>query len=134
MNEQASGWLTAVEGLPAVHARLKRVVIVQDDALAVIRREDTSNTFFYCDPPYLHATRVTTREYGSHEMSEDDHRQLLELLASIKGKFMLSGYRSELYDRYALVKDWRREDFPIANHASSAKAKRTMTECVWMNY
>ena len=29
MNEQCSAWLTAIEGLPAVHARLKRVLIFQ---------------------------------------------------------------------------------------------------------
>jgi DNA adenine methylase len=33
MNEQASAWLTAVEGLPAVHARLKRVAILNRPAL-----------------------------------------------------------------------------------------------------
>src|SRR5206468_2710696 len=38
MNEQASAWLSCIEGLPAVSARLKRVVIVNDDALQVIRR------------------------------------------------------------------------------------------------
>src|SRR5262245_46196307 len=31
MNEQASAWLTAVEGLPAVHRRLKRVVVLNRD-------------------------------------------------------------------------------------------------------
>lgn len=40
MNEQASAWLTAIDGLPAVHERLKRVVIRDKDALEVIRIED----------------------------------------------------------------------------------------------
>jgi putative AlgH/UPF0301 family transcriptional regulator len=43
MNEQASAWLTAVKGLPDVHARLKRVVILNHDALDVIvRRQDSA--------------------------------------------------------------------------------------------
>ncbi|HET6573043.1 MAG TPA: DNA adenine methylase, partial [Fimbriiglobus sp.] len=40
MNEQASAWLSAVDGLPAVHARLRRVVILNRDARDVIRQED----------------------------------------------------------------------------------------------
>ena len=36
MNEQASAWLTVIDGLPEVHARLKRVVILNHDALDVI--------------------------------------------------------------------------------------------------
>ena len=54
MNEQASAWLTCVEGLPAVHARLKRVVVLNQPALEVIKREDGEKTLFYLDPPYLH--------------------------------------------------------------------------------
>lgn len=32
MNEQGSAWLNCVEGLPAVHERLKRVLILNDEA------------------------------------------------------------------------------------------------------
>ena len=39
-NEQASAWWNAVDGLAAVHARLKRVVILCRDALDVIRQQD----------------------------------------------------------------------------------------------
>jgi DNA adenine methylase len=50
-NEQASAWWNGVEGLPAVHARLKRVVILNEDALKVIKAQDGERTFFYLDPP-----------------------------------------------------------------------------------
>jgi DNA adenine methylase len=53
MNEQASAWLTAIEGLPEVHARLRRVVILRQPALTVLRSQDGPNTLFYLDPPYL---------------------------------------------------------------------------------
>ena len=36
MNEQSSAWLNGVEGLADVHDRLKRVVVLCDDALKVI--------------------------------------------------------------------------------------------------
>jgi len=134
MNEQASAWLTAVEGLPAVHARLKRVVILDRPALDVIRQQDGPDTLLYCDPPYLHATRATTGEYGPHEMSEADHRELLEVLAGIRGKFLLSGYPSPLYDDWAARHGWQRHDFDLPNHAAGGASKRRMVEAVWCNF
>lgn len=41
MNGNVSEWLGAVEGLGAVHARLKRVLIECQPALEIIMREDT---------------------------------------------------------------------------------------------
>ena len=133
MNEQVSSWLSAIEGLPEAHARLKRVVILNRPAIEVIKQQDGENTFFYCDPPYLHETRVTTGDY-EHEMSEGDHAELLAALKHVEGRFILSGYRSELYDNAAIENDWRRVDIEIDNKASSKKTKDKKTECLWMNY
>lgn len=133
MNEQVSSWLTAIEGLPDVHARLKRVVILNHNAMDVIREQDGEKTCFYLDPPYLHKTRNTTKDY-QYEMSEEQHNFLLELLSKIKGKFLLSGYRSELYAAWANVNGWNRHEFDIVNNASSKKVKDTKTECVWTNF
>lgn len=70
MNEQASAWLTAVEGLPEVHARLKRIVILNDDALEVIKSQDGASTLFYLDPPYV----PDARRQG-HLCPRDDARR-----------------------------------------------------------
>jgi DNA adenine methylase len=133
MNEQVSSWLTAVEGLPAVHDRLKRVVMLNDDAVAIIKREDSPNTLFYVDPTYLHETRTTTRDYV-HEMTENDHARLLTVLTQIKGKFLLSGYRSAIYDDAAASNGWYRVEREIDCKASGAKKKPKRIECLWMNY
>ena len=71
MNEQASAWLAAVAGLSEVHARLSRVVILNRDALNVIRKQDGPDTLFYLDPPYLTETR-TAPDVFAHEMTEAD--------------------------------------------------------------
>jgi DNA polymerase-1 len=130
-NEQASAWLTAVEGLPAVHERLRRVVILNRPALEVIRSQDGPGTLFYCDPPYLPQTRTSPDVYV-HEMTEEDHRRLLELLRSCEGKVMLSGYPSPLYAE--ALTGWSRHTFDVANHAAGARTKGRETEVLWCNW
>lgn len=133
MNEQVSSWLTAIEGLPEVHERLKRVVILNRDAIDVIKQQDGPRTLFYLDPPYLHSTRSSTGEY-EHEMDIDDHSMLLASLCEMKGKFILSGYHNVMYDKTARHFGWRCEEKQIDNKASSAKTKELKTECLWMNF
>jgi site-specific DNA-adenine methylase len=81
----------------------------------------------------LHETRETTDAY-QYEMSREDHGRLLTILANLKGKFLLSGYRSNLYDGAAERYGWRREEFSIANHAAGGASKRRMMECLWCNF
>lgn len=133
MNEQVSSWLSAIEGLPEAHERLKRVVIFNDDALKVIEREDSPDTFFYLDPPYLKETRVAKDSYV-HEMTTEDHSRLLELLGGLKGRFVLSGYNHWTYTGAAVHYGWNRVDIEIDNKASSQTVKPKKTECLWMNY
>lgn len=133
MNEQASAWLSAIDGLPEFHTRLKRVQIYCEAALRFIDRFDAPTTLFYLDPPYLHDTRTVTDAY-EHEMDEADHRKLLNVLASIKGRFVLSGYPSRLYGDYQSVHDWRRVSREIDNKSGSGKTKQKRLECLWMNY
>lgn len=133
MNEQVSSWLSAVDGLQEAHERLQRVVITCDSAIRIIRQEDDLRTFFYCDPPYVAETRTAPKAY-SFEMTQDDHAELLETLGQIKGTFLLSGYRSALYDTAAKKMGWNRVDIEIDNKASSQKTKPRKVECLWKNY
>ena len=130
MNEQASAWMNAIEGLPEVAARLKRVVILNDDALAVIQREDGPQTLFYCDPPYAHETRASTDVYD-FEMTAEAHANLLALLNQVQGAVLISGYRSDLYDSMLAPPTWERFEFDLPNNAAGGSSKRRMVECVW---
>ncbi len=132
MNEQVSSWLTAIEGLPEIHARLKRVVILNDDALNVIRQQDGLKTLFYVDAPYIHSTRQTTKEYGAHEMSDAQHETLIELMVGSVGKFAVSMYRHPIYDQLHLRHGWSLYEKTLPNNASSSKTKKKMTECLWV--
>ncbi len=131
MNGNVSEWLGAVDGLADVHGRLRRVLIENVPAVDLIRREDAAGTLFYCDPPYLHETR-TARDAYAFEMSEADHRELLDTLRQCKGKVMLSGYPSKTYDD-ALV-GWERHAFDLPNNAAAGREKNRETEVVWCNF
>lgn len=129
MNEQASAWISAVDGLDAVYERMRRVATLNRPALDVIRQNDGLATLFYCDPPYHPATRASADVYRC-EMTHDDHVALLAALNRCVGAVLLSGYRCDLYD--AELASWTRHDFPIANHAAGGKSKRSMIESVWV--
>jgi DNA adenine methylase len=131
MNEQASAWISAVDGLPAIHARLRRIAILNRDALDVIRQQDSPQTLFYLDPPYLGQTRTVENVYA-FEMSSDQHAELLRVVRSCNGRVMLSGYPSPMYDDE--LKDWRRNEFVLPNQAAAGKQKRRMTEIVSCNF
>ena len=131
MNEQASAWLSVIEGLPKVHARLSRIAILNGPALDVIRKEDTAETLFYLDPPYPASTRTAPDVY-EFEMSDDEHRALLDLIQTVEGKVIISGYACPLYDE--ALSRWWHEDFNLPNNAASGRQKRRMVERIWTNY
>ncbi len=65
MNEQASAWLNSVEGLADVHERLKRVVVLCDDALKVIRQQDGERTLYLARirEKYSDLVRINDQSY-----------------------------------------------------------------------
>ena len=131
MAGDVNAWWTAIEQLPEIVERLRRVQVLHQPASSAIRKFDSPETLIYCDPPYLHETRdVNSRDVYGVEMSEDDHRELAELLNLCRGAVVLSGYSSPLYD--ALYKKWRRIEIEIANHSAGGKLKARKTEVLWI--
>jgi DNA adenine methylase len=126
-----NGWWGAVKGLEAVHRRLQDVRVLCRDAVDVITQEDQPATLFYCDPPYVHEARAARKVYA-HEMTEPEHRRMLDVLRACKGKVILSGYPSDLYDR--ALAGWGRKEIDRPNNAAGGKKKRRMTEVLWFNF
>lgn len=81
--------------------------------------------FVYCDPPYVLSTRATGKIY-SHELSDDQHADLLSTLATIPAAVMVSGYRSALYDD--ALESWHRVDYMGRTRGGNRP------ECLWLNY
>lgn len=123
-----SRWLGSGEGLSEIAQRLLRVQIEHAPAIEVIRRYDSSHTLFYCDPPYPHDSRTDTHAYG-YEMSDVEHRQLAEVLHTVKGMVAISGYESPLMSE--LYHDWYCIQAPSKLIHSS---KEPRVEWLWMNY
>jgi len=130
MSGVISRWLGAVEHLPLIAERLLRVQIENRPAIDVIRLYDSEETFFYCDPPYVHETRGDSNAYAK-EMSDADHRSLAEVLNALQGKAAVSNYQCQLMDQLYPPPRWKKHVAPEkTNHAT--KGKRA--EVLWTNY
>lgn len=128
----AGDWRNLPRGLLQIVERLRGVVIENRDAKAVMENHDGPNTLHYVDPPYVHATRgrgnihdVNYRGYA-HELSNDDHVQLLAFLKTLAGVVVLSGYPTELYDD--ALDGWIRIE-----RQAMAEGARARTEVLWIN-
>lgn len=118
-------WRNYPAALPAIIERLRGVVIEQKDAVEVVRQHDGPNTVHYVDPPYVTATRGRVGIYR-HEMTDDQHRALAQVLRALEGVVVLSGYSSPLYDE--LYGDWRRVE-----KRALADGARERTEVLWFS-
>lgn len=126
-----NAWMTAIKGLSDLSERINEVYIFNKPAIEIMKSFNSPNTLLYCDPPYLHETRVSKTVYSS-EMTTDDHIELAHALNAFEGKAMISGYASPLYNR--LYKEWNVEKKKIANHSSQQKVKEKKVEIIWKNY
>jgi DNA adenine methylase len=114
--------------LVSVVTRLRRVQLECDDALRVIHRFDGPDTLYYIDPPYPAATRCArwARHAYAHELSETGHRRLADVLHSLRGMAVVSGYPCPLYRE--LYADWPATERPARTHGP-----RAATEVLWLS-
>lgn len=117
-----------IERLPKVQERMRKVQVENLCYRDLLPRYDRPNTLFYLDPPYVPTTRVNGGY--EHDMSLADHEQLINLLLTLKGMCVLSGYRSPVY--YPLeIAGWK--VIEIETFASTSLARSTRTECLWLS-
>jgi DNA adenine methylase len=90
--------LTTV-AIPDLKGRLDNTVILNEDALHVIRTYDSPGTLFYLDPPYEESKRT-----AGYTHSEFNIEELKKVLDTLRGKFILSfnlsPYTQELFKDY----------------------------------
>jgi len=141
MAETCSSWLSAIDNLSAIYARLMRVQIEHEDFRTILKRYDTPDTLFYLDPPYCHDAR-RSGEY-KHEMTNEDHVDMVRLLLKISGKAVLSGYATEVHQPLETA-GWWRKDFQVSCSAAgrtratgilgegACLKNQTRTETLWI--
>jgi DNA adenine methylase len=115
-----------LENLRAAVARLKSVQIESDTAINCIKRFDTPETLFYVDPPYLFETRHSNEHRYAHEMSNDEHVALGQVLKQVQGMVIISGYSSALYDE--LFAGWR-----CIQKTTTTNGNNEAIECLWIS-
>lgn len=123
----AKGWVELPELIVQASKRLRGVQIEQRPAVELISRFNSPNVLIYCDPPYVLSSRSGGKRQYKHEMTDQDHEELLSVLKVHKGPVLISGYRSELYDR--ALEDWHRETTVTTDQLS-----RRRNEVLWMNF
>src|SRR5947199_5625132 len=118
-------WKKLPERLLAVVDRLKDAEIRQRPALEIIRYYNAPDCLIYADPPYPLSTRC--RKYYSHEMTDQEHLELLDVLDEHRGPVVLSGYANAMYDER--LAHWKRMMMPtIGEHG------KHQVEVLWLNY
>lgn len=127
----AGEWPNYPAALELVIDRLKGVVVESKDACEVMAQHDAPNTLHYVDPPYLPEVRSLknpscTKHRYTHELTTDQHWELLAFLSDLQGMVVLSGYPSDRYDE--ALPDWHR----VEKRAQIDKAAMR-TECLWLN-
>lgn len=120
------GWMTLPATIRECAERMRGVVIEQRPAVQVLATHDGPSTLHYVDPPYLPETRDKGRDYR-HEMTRDQHVELLECLTALRGSIVLSGYASSLYDD--ALQGWRRIEIKALADRAAAR-----TEVIWCNF
>lgn len=143
MTGERVGWKNDVQGREASYAtkqwcslpdtiieaakRLRGVQIENRPAVDLIRRFNFPNVLIYADPPYVLSTRYGAKKQYRHEMTDDDHMELLETLRAHAGPVIISGYESSLYDEG--LHGWYKA---MKTSMTQTTAKRK--EILWMNF
>jgi DNA adenine methylase len=116
------------EELSAVHLRLARVYIENMHYADLIRRFDRPETLFYVDPPYY----GYEASYGDDIFLRVDFRTLLDLLAGIDVKFILS--INDAPEIRKLFKGFNISQEATSYTASGGDKRKRVTELLITNY
>ena len=81
-----------------------------------------------CDPPYYNSDCGHYDGYSVH-----DFEKLLQMLASIEGKFLLSSYPSEILEKYTKANGWYQRRVEQQTSVNKGKGKLKV-ECMTANY
>jgi len=130
IGSQATTLASSKESLQrGVAGRLSGVDIACRDAVGLIQLKDGPDAFMYFDPPYKGS------ECGHYEGKQEVFDRLLEVLPTLKCKWLMSSYPDERLTALRLQHGWESMDLD-RNLSVSGKhnAGKRKTECLTYNY
>jgi len=109
------------------HDLPRNVLLSEEDFRSFILRDATpTKIFIYLDPPYLLSTRNNVKYY-KHELTDQDHEELIQQIIDTKAMVLLSHPRCPMYERL-LAHGFRIEEFTYRTRGA------TKQDAIWFNY
>jgi DNA adenine methylase len=123
-------WQKYPERIASFCQRLSGVIIENKPAIDVIKAHDGINALHFIDPPYVLDTRVlSSGKVYRHEMTDNDHVELLDVLLKVQGHVVLSGYDHPLYND--MLSGWDKHSKKA--RISSGRGTGTRIENIWIS-
>lgn len=114
---------------------VERMRPVQIDCLdwrKCLDRYDDPDALFYLDPPYVPETR---RAGGyTHELTAEDHAELIERVLALRGVAIVSGYDHPIYEPLVSGGGFTRHEFGVWSTAARGQkglARDRRVEIIW---
>lgn len=118
----SGSWERRIKKINKYIERIQKVQIECDDALNVIKRWDSPQTFFYCDPPY---PGTNQGHYSGYSL--EDFKNLVNLLNECKGSFLLSNYEQD-----GVPDHWEKYEINTKLYVKKTNNKlEKRTEIIW---
>lgn len=131
MSKSVSDMLSTIDKLPELHNRLSKVIVSSTNGISLIEKYgQDENVFMYCDPPYHHSTRTSTRY--NVDMNNDMQEEFIDACIKAKCRLLISGYNCEAYKRLE-DNGFKRIDFIVHTIGGDMK-KKDKVESLWLNY
>ncbi len=132
MSSIVSGWQNRKLSLDFFSERMMRIQVENRDAIDVIKFYDNPEAVFYVDPPYLPTTRNMTKVTYRHDCDSEFHEHLVEVLASVEGSVVLSGYSDGVYKSLEDA-GWKRSDKDVQLLCAERSHEHKRVESIWQN-
>lgn len=119
-------WTNYVSEFERFHNRLRGTIVECLDYKDIFNKYDSPETLWYLDPPYVFSTRSVQQANRAYncELTDDDHRDLIERIQTLAGMVLLSGYENEIYKSLP----WK-----CVTRESRTQRNGTRVEMLWMN-
>lgn len=114
-----------IKSLMKYQERMKNTTLHSSDYKKLIKKYDSSDTFFYLDPPYENSDKL-------YKNDNIDFKDLVKILKKIKGKFILSINESDNI-KY-LFRDFQINKISVNSNSNSSIGLKQRKELLISNF